>query len=75
MSPGRRRLFWLVVFLVSLLTGWLTGLTGSAAQSVCRGECDEGFRACQRGCAMAQSFDNCVADCRREYDRCVDACD
>jgi hypothetical protein len=32
------------------------------------------FRACQRGCAMAQSFDNCVADCRREYDRCVNAC-
>jgi hypothetical protein len=75
MSSQRRRRIPGLLLAATLLATALAGLTRTAAQSVCRGECDESFRACQRGCAMAQSFDNCVADCRREYDRCVDACD
>jgi hypothetical protein len=45
------------------------------AQSACRGECDESFRACQRACVDAQNFDDCVSDCRSDYQQCLASCD
>jgi hypothetical protein len=74
MPTRRRRRVAGLALATALLGGGFAAMTRSAAQSVCRGECDEAFRACQRGCAMAQSFDNCVTECRRQYDQCVDAC-
>jgi hypothetical protein len=53
----------------------VAGVATAWAQSVCRGECDEDFRACQRACAMAQSFDACIGSCRQTYDQCVATCE
>ena len=64
-----------MMVLAAVIVAGLTAVWAASAQSVCRGECDEDFRACQRACAMAQSFDACIGSCRQAYDRCVATCE
>ena len=58
----------------ALTVGLLIGLGSSVSAQECRYQCGQDFEACKRGCVDAQSFDNCVDDCRESYDDCLSSC-
>lgn len=44
------------------------------AQGACQGQCDISFGRCKQACVDAQNFDDCLGDCRSDYEQCMAGC-